>query len=182
MGTEIRPVRYSWDVPLGMRGTPFGDLLEYHALGRPHGRHEQSSLLVVTCIDHRVTLRVPDRFAYVLRVGGANPNLADFNVSFAIAARGVRWIALVGHTDCGAVRLAARRDEVVEGLVRGGGWERDRAERHVDVHLVDYDIDDPAAFVLREAAALEAEYPGVRAAAFLYDVADGSLSVVAAAP
>ena len=171
------PVHYSWDVPKEWRGTPLGDLLEYHALGKPHGRYDRASLLIVACMDHRVALRIPDRFAYVLRVAGANLHLATFQASYVLAMKGVRFVAFVAHTQCGAADIAGRRREIVEGLV-ALGWDLDAAERHVDVHLAETEVGDPASTALSEAADVERDYAGVRAGAFLYDTADGSLSIV----
>lgn len=59
-------------------------------------------------MDHRVRLRIPENFAYILPTGGGNLRHSEFKVSFAIAVGGVRAIALIGHSYCGMAGVAAR--------------------------------------------------------------------------
>ena len=178
MAATLEPLKAFWDVPQGLRDTPIGELIAYQNFGKPAQRQDKARLLIGICMDHRASLRVPEGFAYILRVGGANLSPVAFNVSYAVAAKGVRWIALIGHSGCGAVNLRARREEVVSGLVKGVGWSRPDAEKHFDALAPVYEIDDPAAFVARQARLLEHDYPGVIAVPLFMDLADGSLSLV----
>ena len=178
MTVTVKPVRASWDVPEEWRETPVADLLAYQNLGKPHRRHDRAEILVVACMDHRVTLRLPEGFAYVIRVGGANTTPVMFNVSYAIGVKAVRFVALVGHTGCGTVGLLGKRAEFVAGLVDHGGWDAGAAGKHFDSDAPFYDLADPATFVARSAKRLASDYPKVRVAALLYDIADGSVSLV----
>lgn len=176
---EARPERFALereeDIPASYRDTPIGELVRFHNLGVEAPPFERPRLLVGMCMDHRKQLRLPDNFAYVLRAGGANFRRHEFKVSFAIAVGGVRAIALVGHTDCGMVGLAARREAFIEGLVAGAGWEREAAAAHFDESVRSFEIPDAAGFVVSEAARLGRRYPGIVVAPLLYDVADGRL-------
>ncbi len=106
------------------RDTPIGRLLEYHNLQRPLDDWAKADLLIGMCMDNRKHLRLPDNFAFILRAGGANLRYSEFKVSYAIAVGGVTSIALIAHTQCGMVNLAARRAAFVQGLVDNAGWER----------------------------------------------------------
>ena len=169
------------DIPAGYRGTPVGDLLEYHNLGRAHPRYERPELVIGMCMDHRNRLRIPDNFAYVLRAGGANLRRIEFKLSFAIAVGGVRTIALIGHDRCGMVGLRGRREEFVRGLVERGGWTQADAAAHFDENAGVFEIADAAEFVAAEARRLRARYPRVRVAPLFYKVGDGRLYQVAEA-
>lgn len=172
------PVRAWWDVPAEWRETPVGDFLAYQNLGRPHVRHDKAVLLIGTCMDGRIALRVPPGFAFILRTAGANLAAVQGNVSYVLGSQAIRFVAVVGHTGCWAVGLEGKRAEIVEGLVSSAGWERHEAVRHVESEVVPHGIDEPAAFAVREAQRIEAAYPRVRAAAMLYDTAEGTVSLL----
>lgn len=175
MPVRTTPVRTPDDVFPEYRETPIERLLAYHNLGSPFEEYTRASILVGTCMDHRVRLRLPDRFAFVVRTGGANLRFVEFQVSFAIAIGGVRSIAVIGHTDCGMTNLAARESAFVDGLVEGVGWDRGRAAEHF-AHLAPlYEVDDAAEFAVSEAERLRRRYPNVRVAPLLYRVEDGRL-------
>jgi carbonic anhydrase len=165
------------DIPADLLGTPAGRLLEYHNLGRRRKTYERPELLIGMCMDHRKQLRLPEQFAYILRTGGADLRQSEFKVSFAIAVGGVRWIALIGHTECGMTGLSARRPDFVAGLVEAG-WERAAAERHFDHFAPLFEIGDPIDFVAAEARRLAARYPGVGVTPLIYRVEDGRLYLV----
>lgn len=169
---RLIPVETIEDVPQRWRGTPIERLLAYHELDAPLEPWEAPQLLIGMCMDHRKSLRIPDNFAYVIRAGGANLRPSEFKVSYAIAVGGVRAIALIGHTRCGMVGLAERRDAFVDGLVEVG-WDRGAAEEHFDCSAPDFEIGDALDFVVSEAARLRTRYPGAIAAPLLYRVEDG---------
>ena len=128
-----------------------GDLLRYHNLGRPRGPSARAELLIGMCMDHRTMLRLPDRFAFVLRSAGANLRWSEFMVSYAVAVGGVRAICLVGHDDCGMVNVAVRRDLFVSGLVCNAGWCAQAATEHFDELASLHEIGDAVEFVRAEA-------------------------------
>jgi carbonic anhydrase len=169
------PLEREEDIPEGYRATPVGDLIRFHNLGIEPPVFERPQLLVGMCMDHRKQLRLPESFAYVLRAGGANFRRHEFKLSFAIAVGGVRALALLAHTDCGMVGLAARREPFIEGLVDGAGWDREAAAAHFDESVPRFEIGDAAGFVISEAGRLRRRYPRITVAPLLYDVADGRL-------
>ena len=166
----------------GYRDTPIADLLAYHNLAAPHRRYDQAELLVGMCMDHRQRFRIPDGFAYILRVGGARILRLEFQISFAIAIGGVQAIAVVGHDQCGMVDLAARRPEFIRGLITKAGWSRRKAETHFDSLAEQFEIGDATLSVLREATQLRQKYPTVTVAPLMYRLSDGLLYQVDETP
>ena len=169
------PVTTPADVVPAWRETPVGALLRYHECGAPFETYARAPLLIATCMDHRPMFRMPERFAYMLRTGGANLQDLEFKVSFAIAIGGVSALVIVAHTDCGMVGLRARRDAFVAGLTARAGWDPAEAGRHFDTQAPGFEIADAAEFVCAEARRLRALYPAVPVASLLYDVQTGRL-------
>jgi carbonic anhydrase len=173
--TEIIPVNFRTDILPEYRGTPAGQLLEYHNLERALGSGPGRQLLIGMCMDSRKALRIPPDFAFVLRTAGANMRDNEFRISFAIAVGGVRTIVLIAHTDCGMARVAHQHDEFVRGLVEHAGWDQQRAERHFTDSVHKFSIDDEVDFVMREAERLRRLYPKITVVPLLYRVEDDLL-------
>jgi carbonic anhydrase len=152
--------------------------LEYQNLGRPFDTHATAQLLIGMCMDNRKRLRIPDNFAYILRTGGANLRRIEFKVSFAVAIGGVRALALIGHDQCGMVRLTQRRGAFIRGLVENAGWTPEDAAEHFDEHATDFEISDAAEFVCSEARRLRQRYPKVLVAPLFYLVSEGKLCLI----
>jgi carbonic anhydrase len=178
MRDVLIPVLKEEDILLSWRETPVGDLLRFQNLGAPHREYLRAELLIGMCMDNRKMLRMPDNFAYILRAGGANLRRMEFKVSFAVAIGGVRAISLIGHSDCGMVGLASRRQIFVDGLVRNGGWTAEEAAAHFDRNASEFGIGDAVGFVRDEAARLRRRYPNVVVAPLFYTVEDGLLHQV----
>lgn len=172
---RLIPVASEKDVLPELRGTPIGILLEYHNLNREYETYNQAQLLIGMCMDNRKHLHIPDNFAYIIRAGGANLRYSEFKVSYAIAVGGVKYIALIGHNQCGMVNLAARKGTFIEGLVENAGWERDLAEQHFLNFAPLFEIGNEIDFVLSEARRLRMRYPKVQVAPLLYKVEDNLL-------
>jgi len=175
MTTPMIEVASEADILEAWRETAIGDLLRYHCLGGALRPYERAEILIAMCMDHRKSLRIPENFAYVLRTGAGNLRRVEFKVSFAVAVGGVEAIALIAHSDCRMVGLASRRDAFVAGLVEHGGWPRDEAERHFDLHAPSFGIEGAASFVRQEAARLRVRFPKVAVAPLYYTVEDGRL-------
>ncbi len=163
------------EIPEKYRGTPVGDLLEYHNLGREFRQYTRADMLIGMCMDHRKHLRVPDNFAYIIRAGGANLRYSEFKISYAIGVGGVGSIALIGHTGCGMVNLMSRKEQFIAGLVENGGWDREQAERHFMSFAPMFEISDEVDFVMSEAERLTLRYPKVKIAPMIYRVEDNLL-------
>ena len=175
MNDLLRRVSEESDILPRWRETSVGDLLRYHNLRVPYREYRRAEILIGMCMDNRNMLRIPSNFAYILRAGGANLRRMEFKVSFAVAVGGVREICLIGHSDCGMVHLASRRQAFIDGLVGNGGWGPSEAAAHFDQHVSEFDISDAADFVRKEAARLRHRYPTIPVAPLFLAVEDGLL-------
>ena len=127
------------------------------------------------CMDNRKKLNIPENFAFIIRAGGANLRYSEFKVSFAIAIGGVQHLALMGHTQCGMVNLAARKEAFIKGLCDRAGWERHQAEDHFSQYSPMFEIGNEIDFILSETQRLSLRYPKVKVAPLLYKVEDNLL-------
>lgn len=176
---RLKIIQTSEDIPPVYRDTPIGHLLEYHNLGKPFVESfGNAQLLVGMCMDSRKQLRIPENFAFILRAGGGNLRYAEFKVSYAIAVGGVRYIALIGHTQCGMVNLEARKDLFIEGLKEGAGWDASSAEAYFHQFAPLFEIGNEIDFVASEAHRLRQRYPKILIAPMIYRVEDGLLYLV----
>ncbi len=175
MTVTIVPVNDQSDILPVYHGTAVGDLLAYHNLGAPHRRHTETDLLIGMCMDHRLQLRIPANFAFVLRCAGANLGMLEFDLSFAIAVGGVRSVCLIGHNGCRMVDVASKREAFVTGLIDNAGWDREKAEKHFDSHSARYGFGDVVDFVWLEAQRLREMYPGITVAPLVYMLGDRSV-------
>lgn len=163
------------DIPSQYRDTPIGRLLEYNNLGRPHESYTQAQILIGMCMDNRKHLHTPDNFAYILRSGGANFRHSEFKISYAIAVGGVRYVALIGHTQCGMVSLHERKDLFVKGMVENAGWDALAAATHFEEMTKIFEIHNESDFILSEVKRLRFRYPKVQFAPLIYRVEDNRL-------
>ena len=162
-------------IPNQFRLSPVGKLLEYHNLNRLFESYTSAELLIGMCMDSRKSLRIPDNFAFILRAGGGNLRYSEFKVSYAIAIGGIKAIALIGHTNCGMVNLASRKELFVKGLVANGGWSKEAAEDHFLHFISMFEIGNEVDFVLSEARRLRLRYPKILVAPLIYRVEDNLL-------
>jgi carbonic anhydrase len=163
-----------WDgIPPACRATPVAGRLAYHNLKTPQRSYDGAELLIGTCLDNRIALRIHDNFAYILRAGGANLQRIECKVSYAAAVGGVRTICLIRHGRCGLVDSRARRDVFMNGLVENGGWERREAEQHFDQFALVFEIRDPAEFLLGDARRLGERCTRAAVAPLFYQIREG---------
>lgn len=175
---RLRPVDARDDIPARYRDTPVERLLACHQLGADLEPPEAPELLVATCMDHRVSLRIPRDFAYLIRTGGASLAGRDFEVSFAVAVGGVRAVAVVGHSDCGMAAAPGQGEAFVRGLVEWAGWDEAAAEDHFEEGTARHAIDDPVEFTLEQVGRLRHRWPEILVAPLHYGVEDRRLYVV----
>ncbi len=166
------------DIPVGLRNTAAGKLLEYHNFKKPHDRYAQPELLLATCMDFRVNPVLPERFAYVIRTAGASLRSVDFPVSYAIGAGGVENIVVMGHTDCGMVQVHEHKEVFKEGLARRVNWPEQKSEDHFHACAPLHEIGDAVAFTLLQVVRLKSLYPGILIVAMLYDVATNKINLL----
>ena len=167
---RLLPITSRDDIPAQYRDNAIGLLLEYHNLGRPHESYSAARLLIGMCMDNRKHLYIPDNFAFIIRSGGANLRYSEFKVSYAIAVGGARSVALIGHTQCGMVNLAARKGQFVQGLVENAGWTHEAAEEHFFQNAPLFEIGNEVDFILGEVKRLRLRYPGIPVAPMMYRV------------
>jgi len=167
---NIIPVRQRQDIPDEYQDNPIGLLLEYHNLGRRFDIYSQAKLLIGRCMDNRKSLLIPERFAFILRSGGADLRQSEFNVSYAIAIGKVRYIALIAHNHCGMVDLVSKKEAFIHGMIEEAGWNRESAEEHFMNSAPLYEIGDEVEFIINEADRLHARYPNVCVAPLYYQL------------
>lgn len=170
------------DIPADFKDSPVSELLSYHNLKTPQKNYQQAELLIGMCMDNRKSLNIPENFAFIIRAGGANLRYSEFKVSFAIAVGGVRWITLIGHTQCGMVNLTQRKDQFVKGLCDHAGWSEQMAEKHFMDHSPLFEIGDEVEFILTETQRLALKYPKIKIAPLLYKVEDNLLYWITGTP
>ncbi|MCF8260604.1 MAG: carbonic anhydrase [Melioribacteraceae bacterium] len=166
------------DIPLQLRNTPIGELLEYHNLDKKIEPCTQAQLLIGMCMDNRKSIRIPDNYAFIIRSGGANLRYSEFKVSFAIAIGNISHIALIAHTCCGMVDLASKKDDFVSGLAKKAGWDLQFAEEHFNHFAPLFEIGNENDFVVSEANRLRNRYPKVTVVPLLYKVEDNRLYLI----
>jgi carbonic anhydrase len=155
--------------------TPIGLLLEFHNLNRPVDIYDKAQLLIGMCMDNRKHLHIPDNFGFIIRAGGANLRYSEFKVSYAIAVGQIRYIALIGHDNCGMVNLVARKEEFIKGLVETAGWQQERAQEHFMHFAPMFEIGNETDFILDETKRLRNRYPKIVIAPMFYKVSDNKL-------
>jgi carbonic anhydrase len=175
---RLLPITAANDIPSAYRGTPIGNLLEYHNLDRTQEVYTSAQLLIGMCMDNRKHLHIPDNFAFIIRSGGANLRYSEFKVSYAIGVGGAKAIALIGHTQCAMVNLIARKSQFVDGLVENAGWDPQAAEEHFFHYAPMFEIGDEIEFVLGEVRRLRLRYPYILVAPMLYRVEDNLLYLI----
>ncbi|MBU1007182.1 MAG: carbonic anhydrase [Candidatus Omnitrophica bacterium] len=163
------------DIPSKYRNTPIGLLFEYHNFRQPGKVYTSPQLLIGMCMDNRKHLHIPDNFAFIIRTGGANLRYSEFKVSYAISVGGVRHIVLIGHNQCGMVNLVSRREQFIQGLVEGAGWDRQAAEKHFNDFAPVFEIGNEIDFVLSEAKRLKTRYPKIEIVPLMYRIEDNLL-------
>jgi len=172
---RIAEITTTEDIFPEYRNTPIGLLLEYHNLNRSIESYWQAQLLIGTCMDNRIHLRLPDNFAFMIRAGGANLRYSEFTVSYAIAVGNIQHIAIIAHSQCGMVNLNARKSQFVNGLADRADWNKDHVREHF-MHLAPlFEIGNEIDFVLSEAKRLRERYPKVTVAPLFYKVEDNRL-------
>lgn len=166
------------DIPKNYLNTPIGLLLEYHNLNREFENYNNAQLLVGMCMDNRKHLHIPDNFAYIIRSGGANLRYSEFKVSFAISVGGVKYIALIGHSNCGMVNLMSKKEMFITKLSENGGWTFEQAEEHFNNYAPMFEINNEIDFVLSETIRLRLRYPKVQIAPMYYKLEDNLLYLI----
>ena len=97
----------------------------FHNLDKDVSADNQPNLLVCTCMDFRISLNIPPRFAYILRIAGSNASYLEFQVAFAISVGDIKSIAIIGHDDCAMAGLSGKRQSFIDGMNKNAGWSKE---------------------------------------------------------
>lgn len=97
-------------------------------------------LLISTCIEFRYALPIPRMYAYVIRRASGRVMGSEFSVGYTLA-QGVKYLALIGHNDCGMAKAHANAPRVVQALV-DQGWEQEIAQLYVERQIKRHAISD----------------------------------------
>jgi carbonic anhydrase len=174
----LQHVKTTNDILPEYRNTPIGELLEYHNLGKPLKTPLKPQLLVGMCMDYRKNLRIPEKFAFIMRAGGANFQGKEFNIAFAIGVKHIKYFVIIGHDHCGMSNIGEHRNDFIEGMIQQAGWTKETATEYFDKEVGNFDIGDEAKFTLKEVNRLKELYPGIVIAPLFYLVSDNSLSQI----
>lgn len=175
---QLISINKTEDIPSNYQQTPFAKLLEYHNLLKTLNVCENPELIIGTCVDNRIQLRFPRKFAYTVRAGGANMKYNEFKISYAIAVGNVKYMALIGHNHCGMSGLNDRKELFIQGLVNNAGWSKKDAEEHFRKDAPASEIGKEVEFIVSEAIRLQKLYPEIQFAPLMYDVEENKLFVV----
>src|SRR5690606_11141431 len=175
---RLIPVSSHADVMEAYKDSPLEELLSYHNFNEPFKEHDRANLLISMCMDNRNQLHIPNNFAYILRSGGANLRHNEFKVSYAVAVGGVRYLAIIAHSQCGMVNLHQRKDKFIDGLVKNAGWDREFAEDHFNQFSPIFEIGNEIDFLLSESARLRGRYPRINVVPLYYKIEDHKLYLV----
>jgi len=173
--THLKPLESITDIPQEYRDTSIARLIEYHNFGREFENYTATELFIGMCMDYRKMLRVPDNFAYIIRAGGANLKYSEFIISYAVGVGGVKYIAVIGHTQCGMSHLDDRREIFIKGMVERAGWLPEQASEHFAHFSSLFEIGEVEDFILAEANRLNLRYPKIIVVPFIYRVEDSKL-------
>ncbi len=162
-------------IPKMFTNSPIEKLIKYHNQQQDYDVYSKAELLIGMCMDHRKTLKIPEKFAYIMRSGGANFRFNEFHISFALAMGHIKHFALIGHTQCGMVNLDSKKDQIINGLVDVAGWQKEDAEKHVEESLAQFEIRHEVEFTLNETRRFRKKYPTIVVAPLIYRVEDNTL-------
>lgn len=176
-----RPLKRASDIPEELLGTPFEKMIRYHNLEEelpPVDDTTKPEMLIIKCMDHRKSMRLPERFAYIVRNAGGNARSNEFSMAFAIGVGQVKHVALISHTDCGMIRLGEKKDRFIEGMVQNAGWSEERAEQFFQTQAGEFGMLNPVTFILAESLRFQTSYPSIHFQSFLYNVEDNQIYLV----
>lgn len=143
----------SQDIPVEWQNTPLSSLIMAQNFGWPIQGSGKVELLIATCIEFRYALPVPRMYAYVIRRASGRVIGSEFSVGYTLS-QGVKFLAMIGHNDCGMSKVYERAPLVVQAFM-DQGWSREAAEQYVQKQAARHAIPD-------ELDALRGEYIRIR--------------------
>jgi hypothetical protein len=117
------------DIPDHWRNTPIEDFIMSQNFQWPVTVTGKPEVLISACIEFRYALPVPRGYAYVIRRASGRVLGSEFSVGYVLS-KGVKFLLLIGHNDCGMAKVAEAAPNVVDAFV-DQGWSRAVAEEYV---------------------------------------------------
>lgn len=173
--SQLQKIMSANDILAEYRNTPIGELLEYQNLDKQFEIPPKPQLLVGMCMDYRKKLNIPEKFAYIMRTGGASLKGKEFNIAYAIGVGHIQYMVIIGHDHCGMSDIGVHRDEFVNGMAQHAGWTKETAAGYFDKEVGSFDIGDEMEFTIKEVTRLRKLYPGIVIAPLFYLLGDNSL-------
>lgn len=165
------------DMPARWHGTPIDMLIRSHNFGEEFESTGEPHLVLVTCMDFRIILKGPDRFAYVIRRASGTLRGKEFELSYAVS-RGVKHLVLLGHNDCAMSRVEEYRETMINTLIQQG-WPEARAEKFFDDNCERYSISGELDALQAECARIKSIFPKLEVAPLFVSLRENQLYVPA---
>lgn len=127
--SNLREFHDREDIPEHWLNTPIEDFIMSQNFQWPVTVTGKPEVLISTCIEFRYALPVPRGYAYVIRRASGRVLGSEFSVGYVLS-KGVRYLLLIGHNDCGMAKVPQAAPEVIDAFVEQG-WSRTMAEEYV---------------------------------------------------
>ena len=176
--SSLKKLKSLNDLPKEYHQTPISQLVAYHNFREEHKDYEKAQMLIGSCMDFRTRLTIPNKFAFVIRNGGANLHYSEFHIAYALSVAQLKHMAVIGHTDCGMVNLNARKDIFIAGLAENVGWDEGNAERFFNHYAPQFEIRDAVEFTLKQVNMLRKRFPEIQIIPLIHNVEDHLLYLI----
>jgi carbonic anhydrase len=164
------------DVPPLWKGTPIEQLILSQNFHLPIAATDgKPQLLIATCMEFRYALPIPRMYAYVMRRAGGRIIGSEFSVAYTLA-KGVKYLALIGHNDCGMTKVWDAAPQMAKALVEYG-WEQSLAEDFIERHADRYVVDDELDALKQEYYRLRGIFKGLTVAPLFVSLGDNKIHV-----
>lgn len=175
---NLKSINKEEDIPKSIFNTPLGDLLKFHNIENKSSEYKNPELIIVTCMDYRIGLNIPKKFAYIIRTAGARILESEFKISFASALANIKHVAIIGHTLCGMANLSSKKETFIKGMTANVGWSNKDAESHFEVNAPKFGIQNEADFVVYQCTRLKEIYPNLSFLPLIYKVEDNKIYII----
>lgn len=166
------------DIPNNLISTPFEVLLQSHNLEHIYNSFEKPKLIILTCIDYRINLHLPENFAYIIRLAGANVDNSEFSLLFSLAYSGIKYVAVLHHTDCAMSKLQAIEDKIFAGLTKNLKMTSEKAKSYIKNNFPNYKLNNEILSATTTANKLTKSYSEVKFLPLIYNVENQKIYII----
>jgi carbonic anhydrase len=156
--------------------TAIEKLLEYHNKSFATEHYEEAEILIITCLDSRIDLQVPKKFAFTIRIAGANPKAVMPNIAFVVS-RGIKSIAIIGHTDCAMSDETKVRETFSQGH-HSVDLPSEKVEEYFKLNILPSVFSDLNENLKENKKYLKSKFPEINIQAMIYDTETHALNLV----